>query len=182
MNRQTSKLRQDHRINRIPIYWILLILLSCRSFTGADLAARFELVAGDGGGSFDRHYMVVRSGRRMDSMVLVAPATIRASLTGFAGNLILECLATPVFNVGDGMRMDVLLKNAAGERLVYTRYFDAARRAEDREWMPLSIPLDVPGGSASELIIRLSAGPQGDLVADWLALASVRLTQRTQSP
>ena len=76
----------------------------------------------------------------------------------------------------------MLLKNAAGERMVYTRYFDAGRRAEDREWIPLSIPLDVRDGSGTELIIRLSAGPQGDLVADWLALTSVRLTQRTQSP
>jgi hypothetical protein len=161
---------------------LLLIPVFCSGFAQADLAPHFEVVAAGGGGSFDRHYMGARRGRRMDSMLLVAPVTIRAPLAGSARNLTLECVAAPVFNVGDGMRMDVLLMTESGERLVYTRYFDAGRRAEDRDWIPLSIPLDGPATSASDLIIRLSAGPHGDLVADWLALASVRLTQRTQSP
>ena len=175
-------LRQDHRINRISAILSLLILLSGQSFSGTDLADRFAVIAPSAEKSFDRHFMVVRRGKRMDSMLLVAPVTIHAPLAGSEPNTMFECLATPVFNVGDGMRLDVLLKTGGSERLLFTRYFDAARRAEDRDWIPLSIPLAAPGVSASELVMRLSGGPNGDLTADWLALASVRLTQRTQSP
>jgi len=164
------------------VHWFLLILICCQSLAGTDWAAQFELIAKGRGGSLDRHLMVVRHGRRMDAMVLVAPVTIRAPLGGLFGNLTFECLAAPVYFVGVGMQMDVLLKNEAGEHLVYTRYFDAGRHAEDRDWTLLSIPLDLPDASTSEIIIRLSGGPQGDLVADWLALASVRLMRRTQSP
>ena len=156
----------------------LSVLLFCSGFQGADFPGRFEQVAGrENGGSFDRHVSVVRRGVRLDAMVLVAPVTIRAPLAGYAGSLTLDCVAAPVFNVGDGMQMDVLLRTGGDDHLLYTRYFDAGRRAEDRAWVPLSIPLEVADASRSELVIMVSGGPQGDLIADWLALASIRLTQ-----
>ncbi len=126
--------------------------------------------------SFDRHSLVVRRGRQMDAMVLVAPVTIAASLTGVSGGQLLECLATPVFNTGDGIQMDIYLKTGAGEKKVYSRYFDAGRIASDRDWVPLSVPLDLGREASAELSIRVSGGPQGDLVGDWLALSSFRLT------
>ncbi len=171
------------RCARMSTACCVAILMLCSRGAGADLLSRFELVPGAGdAGSFQRHGIAVRHGRRLQAMVLVAPTSVRAPLAGLAGEITLECLATPVFNIGDGIALAVVLRTGAGERLVYSRYFDAARRAEDRDWVPLSIPLELPETSPSELIITVSGGPQGDLVADWLALASISVRQRTQSP
>lgn len=108
-------------------------------------------------------------------MTLVAPLEIRASLAGLSGTHTLKLLATPVFNIGDGLQMDVLVGGAGALKQVYGRYFDAGRKAEDRDWIPLEIALDLSGAGDAYLEIRISGGPQGDLVADWLALAEVRL-------
>ena len=146
-----------------------------------DFPSRFQLVPGSGAAeSFSLHQTVVRRGKPRDAIVLVAPATIRAPLSGYGGNLLLECDATPVYNIGDGMQLTVAIRTGSAERQIFTRYFDAGRRAEDREWVHLSIPLAVTEPSTSELVITVSGGPHGDLVADWLALASIRIIQRTQ--
>ncbi len=151
-------------------------VLSPVSSDDIDWPQRF-LVRGDSDRrSFDRHSLVVRRGRKMDAMVLVAPLTISASLSGVSGGQILECLATPVFNTGDGIQLDIYLKTGMGEKKVYSRYFDAGRIAADRDWNPLSVPLDLGQDAGSELTIKVSAGPQEDLVGDWLALSSMRLT------
>ena len=153
--------------------------------SGIDLSDRFEantLAGGkrsEGGGSFTPHFNVVRNGVARDSMVLEAPVTIHAALGRLSGSPVLECMSTPVFNIGDGIQMDVFLAENGMRRLVFSRYFDAGRRIEDRAWIPLIIPLDPSGGSAdADLEIRITGGPQGDLVADWFALSLVRIVQR----
>jgi len=149
-----------------------------------DLGDRFvvQSLAGggksEGGGSFTPHFKVVRNGIARDAMVLEAPVTIRAAIGGIGQGAVLECLSTPVFNIGDGMRMDVFLDADGKKRAVFSRFFDAGRRIEDRAWIPLSVPLDLESSrSDAQLEIRVSGGPQGDLVADWLALSSVRIVQ-----
>ena len=133
----------------------------------------------EGGGSFTPHFNVVRNGVARDSMVLEAPVTIHADLSQTADDAALEFLSTPVFNIGDGMQMDVFLTRGGQRRSVYSRYYDAGRRSEDRAWIPVSIPLG-PGASRAgeQLEIRVGAGPRGDLVADWLALSMVRVVQK----
>ena len=133
----------------------------------------------EGGGSFTRHFKVVRNGVARDSVVLEAPVTIRAELGKAADGATLEFLSTPVFNIGDGMQLDVFVTRNGKRRGVYSRYYDAGRKLEDRAWIPVSIPL-APGDSAAGdyLEIRVGGGPQGDLVADWLALSMVRVVQK----
>ncbi len=132
----------------------------------------------EGGGSLMAHFRVVRNGSARDAMVLEAPVTICAPLARAAPGAILECQSTPVFNVGDGMQMDMFLIDGAQRRAIYSRYYDAGRRLEDRAWIPLSIPLGLEASSReAQLEIRVSGGPQGDLVADWLALSDVRIIQ-----
>ncbi len=150
-----------------------------------DLGGRFtaDTVAGGkrsaGGGSFTPHFKVVRNGIARDAMVLEAPVTIRATLDGVSRGAVLECLSTPVFNIGDGMQMDVFLSEEGRQRAIFSRYYDAGRRMEDRAWIRLSIPLDLESSQAqAQLEIRVSGGPQGDLVADWLALSMVRVVQK----
>jgi len=132
----------------------------------------------EGGGSFTTHFKVVRGGIAHDAMVLEAPVTIRAPLGPIGPGAALECLSAPVFNIGDGMQMDVSLIEDGRRRAVFGRYYDAGRRLEDRAWIPLRIALEVLSPSSdAQLEIRVSGGPQGDLVADWLALSRVRLVQ-----
>ena len=83
--------------------------------------------------------------------------------------------AAAEFNVGDGFRMDVLVGGPGQTRRVYSRYFDAGRKAEDRRWISLEVPLDLTGSEGERVEVAVSGGPQGDLVADWLALAEVRV-------
>jgi hypothetical protein len=146
-----------------------------------DLTDRFSVLsprAEPGPKEFDAHFDVIRRGRRRDSIVLTAPAAIHAPLTGLSGNVVLEGLATPVFNVGDGIQMDIFLVGSGTRKLIYNRYFDAGRRAEDRDWIPLAIPLELGNSSDNWLEIRVSAGPQGDYVADWLALSTMHIVPR----
>ncbi len=152
---------------------------------GVDIGDRFAADApgagkrNNGGGSFTPHFKVVRNGIARDSLVLEAPVTIRAELDGIAEGATLEFQSTPVFNVGDGMELEVFITTDGKRRSVYSRYYDAGRKSEDRAWIPVSIPLG-PGASSAggRLEFRVSGGPQGDLVADWLALSMVRVVPR----
>ncbi len=148
-----------------------------------DLGERFSLLPSGNTArlenqSFTRHYLVTRRGRSLDCLVVVAPATISARLSGLTGKMILKCVVTPVFNIGDGFTMDVAIATGGLERVVYERYFDPGRKNEDRNWIPLAIPFEAPGTKDAELRIRVAAGPQGDLVDDWLALHDPRLDRR----
>ena len=134
---------------------------------------------GAAAGTFDPHYLVVRKGKRRDCVLLVGPLTIKADLSGLAGEYTLETMGTQVFNTGDGIQMDVYLSSGDERTKLYSRYFDAGRRAEDRDWIPLSIPV-ISARQDSHIEIVSSAGPQGDLGSDWLALASPRLVLRRE--
>jgi hypothetical protein len=124
-------------------------------------------------GEIRKGFFVARQGERRESLVLVAPAAVRAPLEGASGDLIMEALAAPVFNLGDGIRMDLFLVHDGKKELLASRYFDAGRRAEDRRWIRMESLFRAGAGDSLE--IRVSGGPQGDLVADWLALSSLRV-------
>jgi hypothetical protein len=125
--------------------------------------------------SLRRHEWVTRRGRRLATTTLLAPVAIRAGLAGLSGRFTLKLLAAPLFNVGDGVQMEVFAGSAGDCRLICSRYFDPGRLADDRDWVPLAVPVDLSGAADSYLEIRVSAGPQGNLDADWLALAEVRI-------
>ena len=110
-------------------------------------------------------------------MRLIAPVAVRAPLAAAVAGAELQFLATPVFNVGDGMLLDVLLAGESGEEILYTRYFDAGRKAADRQWVPIKVTLPRRSG-ARWLVLRVSGGPQGNLEADWLAIASMNLSRK----
>jgi hypothetical protein len=156
-----------------------LALQAARSAADSvDLTARFA--AAGNGDALKRKYLVMRKGRRADATVLIAPATVRASLAGFGGKCNLKMLVAPVFNVGDGMQMDLTLVDAGDRRPIYSRYFDAGRKAEDRAWISIEVPLDLRGSGDVYLEIQVSGGTQGDLVADWLAFAEALMaSERT---
>jgi hypothetical protein len=123
---------------------------------------------------FYRHMQVVRRGDRRDSMILVAPVAVRASLHGISGQMILKGFATPLFNIGDGIQLNIFLKrDGGGLQLIGSRYFDAGRNGEDRNWIPIAISLNPDKND--QLEIEVSTGPQGDSTADWLALSSMCL-------
>jgi hypothetical protein len=158
-----------------------------RDAGGWDLLPRFTIVREDGvteGGlrSPLRHEWVTRRGRRLDAAALVAPVAIRAKLTPVSGRFTLKLLASSLFNIGDGMLMEVFVGGPGTHRHICSRYFDAGRKAEDRDWIPLSVPLELSGHADTFVEIRVSAGPQGDLVADWLALAEARLDPEREAP
>jgi hypothetical protein len=147
-----------------------------------DLSEQFERYPGDveadnsTAGSFQRDVTVTRKGKRLEALVMIAPIRLRAPLDGTMENIRLEGLATPVFNIGDGFQLDFLLATDEKSRVIESRFFDAGRRREDREWIPFSIPLN-RGDREEWLEVRVSSGPQGDLVADWLAMAELRLSK-----
>lgn len=144
-----------------------------------DLTDRFSPVEHAGAAaSLMRRLSVTRKGSRRDAIVLVAPARIRASLHDVSGRLTLEGLAAPVFNLGDGIQMDISLMHSGTQRVVASRYYDSGRKAEDRDWAAISTPIEIDAAGDSQLEIRVSAGPQGDLVGDWLALSSLSLVRR----
>jgi len=126
--------------------------------------------------SFERHLPVVRQGQRRDAMVLIAPVAVNTSLQGASGEVMLEGWAAPVFNVGDGLQMDLFLVRDGRHELLGSRFFDAARKAEDRKWIRIAWTFKLGGNENLE--IRVTAGPQGDQSADWLALSSLRLLQK----
>jgi hypothetical protein len=127
--------------------------------------------------SFESHFDVVRRGIRRDSMRLIAPVCIRTPLERSSAGMGLEFFAAPVFNVGDGMNLEVLMAGDRGEEVIYSRYFDAGRKAEDREWARIRITLPVRP-EARWLILRVSGGSQGNLDADWLAISSLSLLRK----
>lgn len=150
-----------------------------------DLTDRFvqimpALDSAGGGDSrpFLHHLSVTRRGRQEDAIALVAPVSVAAPLTNFSGRARLDALVAPVFNVGDGFDMSVFLSDGRDRRRVYERYFDPGRRASDRDWIPLQIPLELAPGREWRVEVQVSAGPQNDLVGDWLALARVRVVER----
>jgi hypothetical protein len=150
------------------------------AFTGVALIfcqdMQFQRVAG-APESFESHFDVVRRGIRRDSMRLIAPVCIRTSLARSSTGMGLEFFAAPVFNVGDGMNLEVLMAGDRGEEVIYSRYFDAGRKAGDREWAHIQIALPVRP-EARWLILRVSGGAQGNLDADWLAISSVSLLRK----
>ena len=147
------------------------------------LADRFRVEPGTHApDSFAAHFEVTRGGRREDAMRLIAPVSVRAPLAGFGGKCTLRLLAAPVFNIGDGVQMDVIQESAGIPKTVYQRYFDAAREAGDRKWIPIEIPLELPEEVASVLWIRASGGSRGDLTADWLALAGLYVSGGGKTP
>jgi hypothetical protein len=130
------------------------------------------------GGSGFLRQPVTRKGRREEALVLVAPISVRATISGIAGAVNFEALAAPVFNVGDGIKLEIFLSDASGEKRVYEGHFDAGRRDSDRNWTALKIPFDLGAGGSWQLEMRVSGGSRGDLASDWLALAKPRLRRR----
>ena len=128
-----------------------------------DLGERFSLLEAGVSKTLDTHVEVTRKGQKREAFILVAPAVVRAPLQGALKVMTLQCLAAPVFDVGDGMQMNVYLTKAGNRIPVGGRYIDPGRKAEDRDWIPVAIPLKVTEGD--QLEIEVSAGPQGDLVA-----------------
>jgi len=149
-----------------------------------DLTERFSLVAprtDSDAREFYAHFYVTRKGIRKDSIVLTAPTAIHASLAGFNGSVELRCLATAVFNVGDGTQLDIFLREDGTKKLIYNRYFDAGRLAEDRDWISISVPFELKDSTENWLEVQVTGGPQGDLTADWLALNAMRIEPRKRN-
>ncbi len=182
-------MKQHLRLPRIVGVLLLTLEVGCSSTTvpgqsssPTDLSSRFTANQVPGsrrtaeGGSFTPHFTVVRNGISRNAMVLEAPVTIRMPLAGVGPGATLECYSTPVFNIGDGMQFDVRLVEGDERRVIYSRYYDPGRKLEDRAWIPLKIQLGLAGPAAgTQLEISLGAGPQGDLVADWLALSMIHI-------
>lgn len=118
-----------------------------------------------------RFLPVTRRGKRRDALVVIAPSTVKIALRGISGAVSLRGWIAPVFNVGDGIQLDVKLTDSEQPRTLHSRRFDPARSAADRDWIPMDVDLNLDRGAACDLEISVSAGPQGDLVGDWLALA-----------
>jgi hypothetical protein len=182
---------QDSGCNRLRVCILVLVsavsslgITGCRkngevqigSESNIDLSERFSLISAEAPDNFQRHIHAIRKGERKDALKLVAPATIRASLQGATGKWILKFWAAPVFDVGDGFLVMVFLRRSGMRFLVGNRYFDPGRKDEDRNWIPIAIPLEIQQGD--QLEIEASGGSQGDFTADWLALSSPMLTAR----
>jgi hypothetical protein len=127
-------------------------------------------------------FSLVRAGVRRSGLLLVAPIAVSAPLTGRVGKMVFRCLVAPVYNIGDGTILEIVLLEAEGNRMLMRRRVDPGRRSEDRQWIPLAVPFEISHGDAS-LLIRVSGGdPEKgtgagvDLVADWLVVADPRLT------
>jgi hypothetical protein len=164
---------------------VVALLVACLGFIGCgkktienepaiDLGERFSLSEAGVPKTLDRHVEVIREGREREAFILVAPSVVRASLQGAAKEMTLKCLVAPVYDVGDGIQMNVFLERGGTRIPVGSRYFDPGRKAQDRNWISIAMPLSIRPGD--QLEIEVSGGPQGDLVADWLAFSSVRLT------
>ncbi len=126
---------------------------------------------------------VTRGGRRMQCAVLIAPVLVGVPVGWDAkGRYTLELVAAPVFNIGDGIDVEVLLHGSAGARRLLARRFDPARRADDRAWQKIAVPMDLTGTPGEAIQFRVTGGPEGDLVDDWLALGSVTLARGAPAP
>lgn len=124
-------------------------------------------------------FVVYRAGLKKNAMVLVAPIKVKAPLEGLQGRIELQLLVVPVFNVGDGIQMDIWLHDQGSSVKVCSRYFDPGRRFEDRRWLPLTVPMDVRRKDA-QFEIDISGGPEGSLTGDWLAFADMRISVRAE--
>jgi hypothetical protein len=125
--------------------------------------------------SFLNPVVVDRAGLKKNGMILVAPASAKASLEGFHGRIELNLMVVPVFNVGDGIQMEIWLLDG-GERVpICRRFFDPGRRFEDRRWTPVTVAMDLNGKDA-HLEIRVSGGPEGNLTGDWLVFADLSIS------
>ncbi len=122
-----------------------------------------------------RQMEVQRRGIRKAASVLIAPASVKASLAGYRGARNISLLMAPVFNIGDGIQMQMWLQDGGEPRLVCSRYIDPGRRYEDRAWIPVSVPVDI-SSDRPEIEIRISGGPRGDLTGDWLAFADMHVS------
>ena len=121
--------------------------------------------------------VVDRAGSKKKAMVLVAPASAKAPLGGDSGRIELQLEAVPVFNVGDGIQMEIWLLDDGPPARICSRYFDPGRRFEDRRWTPVKVEMNVHRKDA-QLEIRVSAGPEGNLTGDWLAFADVSISRK----
>jgi hypothetical protein len=186
---RTDDTRAAHGWIAFAVTLLLLcapLLLPCRGAVPAiprstiDLSGMFRAlspVQGRRAGTAElRRFPVYRSGVTRDSIVLEAPARIRASLSGISGKMLISGSASHLFNIGDGLQLDIILVQKGAERLIFSRYIDPGRKAADRSWIPIEAFLEPDGAKETELEIRVSAGPQGDLTADWLGIASIGLT------
>jgi hypothetical protein len=156
----------------------------CRLSGGAapaGLAGHFEVVGPAADDAYIRCLPVTRRGVRKEAMVLVAPLAVRTPLGGCRGPVWFRSLVAPVFNVGDGFCLEVFHLQAGETRRIYSRNIDAARRHEDRQWLPVEVPVESDGSPGERLEIRISGGPRGDLVGDWLALAETGFFERAGS-
>jgi hypothetical protein len=171
----------DRTKGRKGRWWVVFPLAVLLAFPGCkqkmaapeillNLATRFQPVTPPSSGGLET-LEVIRKGRRRKALILVAPAKVRALLPGKPGKTNLICIAAPVFDVGDGIQMELSIVRAGGRFPVGNRFFDAGRRAEDRNWVVAAFPIESQVGD--ELEIEVLGGPQGDLTADWLALGSV---------
>jgi hypothetical protein len=122
---------------------------------------------------FEQNLYVNRRGVRKSALVVAAPTSLCASLQGISGNVILKGWAAPVFNIGDGLEMNLFLRRGKTRFPIFRRGFDAARIDADRAWVPIEIALDLTGEDRLEMDV--TAGPQGELTADWLALSGFGL-------
>jgi hypothetical protein len=89
-------------------------------------------------------------------------------------------MAAPVFNVSDGIQMEIWLRDDESPTRVYSRYFDPGRRFEDRRWTPVTIDMDVHHKDA-QIEISVTGGPDGNLTGDWLAFADVNVSAKAEA-
>lgn len=122
---------------------------------------------------------VERRGETKEALVLRAPSAVSASIGECREPCVFRASIAPVFNVGDGFEMNVWLSDGKGSQKIYSRCIDAGRRFEDRSWIPIRIPIEFRTGDA-RLEIQVTGGPLGDLTADWLALAEMRISSEAK--
>jgi hypothetical protein len=140
-----------------------------------DLGTRLLPMDSRFAGNPEKHLDVTRKGIKRNSIVLVAYSAIRVSLQGISGKRTLKLWAAPVFDVGDGIQLSLFLRRRGQRISIGGRYLDSARKSEDRDWIAIEIPLEIR--EEDQLEIEVSAGPQGEATADWLALSDLRLAK-----
>jgi hypothetical protein len=139
-----------------------------------DLTDRFSPAeSSQNSAHFEQNTPVIRKGVAKKALIISAPVSIHASLQGISGEMVFKGWAAPVFNIGDGLEMKLFLRRDGNRHPLGVRTFDAGRKAEDRAWVPIDIPLSLTG--MDQLEIEVTAGDQGDLTADWLALSELTL-------
>lgn len=166
----------------VILFAVLMCITSCADDDGIrqealpvlNLMDRLSLA---GSGQPEEHFKpgqwVTRKGLRREALVIVAPVIIHAPLQGVSGRATLRGWAAPVYNIGDGLQMYIFVRRNGIRDQVGSQYIDSGRNAGDRDWIPIEVPLEI--GEGDWLEIEISAGPQGNLVADWLALSEFGL-------